>query len=357
MAKVKTRKAKPAKTQLPKMCAEPAVAPREFEPGVGPERASLIRNSDRKWVNGTTLHYCFLDTPTAFKGSNADKQKARQGFETWAAVGIGIKFQEVSDPDDAEIRIGFKQNDGHWSYVGRDVLGIAQSERTMNLDPGDGLPVDTAVHEIGHTLGFPHEHQNPNAGIVWDEQAVYDDLAGWPNFWSREKTFHNIIRKLDPGSVSGSAWDKNSIMHYPFKAGLILEPQTYRTNPLNPAPGLSPTDRREVKTFYPALGSQARRLYPFRSQRLSLRPKQQANFQVTVPATRSYTFSTFGESDTVMVLFEEVDGEQVFVKAHDDSGYSRNARFTARLLKGRSYFLRIRLYYQHRRGDFGVMFW
>ena len=36
----------------------------------------------------------------------------------------------------------------------------------------------TALHEIGHTLGMPHEHQNPFAGIAWDEETVYATSAG-----------------------------------------------------------------------------------------------------------------------------------------------------------------------------------
>ena len=42
-----------------------------------------------------------------------------------------------------------------------------------------------------------------------------------PNSWPREKTFWNIIRKIPPDSVQGSSWDPDSIMHYPFEAGLI----------------------------------------------------------------------------------------------------------------------------------------
>ena len=37
---------------------------------------------------------------------------------------------------------------------------------------------DTALHGIGHTLGLPHEHQNPNAGIVWDVEHPAQDRAG-----------------------------------------------------------------------------------------------------------------------------------------------------------------------------------
>ena len=80
-----------------------------------------------------------------------------------------------------------------------------------------GLRRRRRAHEIGHTIGFPHEHQNPNAGIVWDEEAVYRALGGPPNNWSRETTFHNIIRKIQPDRVQGSTWDPDSVMHYPFE--------------------------------------------------------------------------------------------------------------------------------------------
>lgn len=341
-----------------KFCELPDVPAREFGPDVGPERASLILNSDRKWANGTKLHYHFLTSRSSWTGSPADKRKASDGFQAWKNVGMGLEFEEVSSADEAEIRIGFERNGGHWSYIGRDVLGIDQSDRTLNIDKGDAWTIDTAIHEIGHSLGFPHEHQNPTSGIVWNEEAVYADLGGPPNNWSRDKTFRNIIRKLDPGDVHGSGWDKDSIMHYPFKKGLIDRPVRYRTEALQPAPGLSPVDKREVKSFYPPLTQRDHRtLKPFQFVRLSLKPRKQANFVIRPSATRKYRFRTFGRSDTVMVLFEEVNGAPRFSVADDDSGFDRNASFTARLFVGRTYYLRIRLYSRHRSGEFGVMMW
>ncbi len=217
--------------------------------------------------------------------------------------------------------------------------------------------LDTAIHEIGHTLGLPHEHQNPNAGIVWDEDAVYDYFGGPPNNWPRQTTLWNIIRKIPPDTVQGSHWDPDSVMHYSFRAGLIRQPTEYRSG-LRPQPGLSQKDMEVVKFFYPATnGAVSPELKPFESQMLSIAPGEQKNFNVIPSATRYYDFRTFGESDTVMVLFEADDGEFKYVKGDDDSGKDLNASFRVRLYKGRKYQLRIRLFYKSSSGETAVMMW
>ena len=139
------------------------------------------------------------------------------------------------------------------TYQGRrrldeiEILDIAADQRTMNFGWNIADDLDTAIHEIGHTLGFEHEHQNPFSGIVWDEEKVYAALAKPPNSWSRQKTFFNIIRKLDESRVQGTEWDPDSVMHYPFEAGLIKQPTRYQTEPLLPAGGLSARDVAYVK--------------------------------------------------------------------------------------------------------------
>jgi hypothetical protein len=242
----------------------------------------------------------------------------------------------------------------------RDVLDVGQDERTINFGwdlTSDPSEVDTAVHEIGHSLGFPHEHQNPLAGIVWDEEAVYAALARPPNSWDRQKTYYNIIRKIEPDTVQGSNWDPNSIMHYPFGAGMIKEPEQYR-NGLSPAGGLSERDKTWVKTFYPPLAAQDYvELKPFRSAELTIGPGEQKNFVIRPTNTRYYDIQTFGESDTVIVLFEEEGGELRYRTADDDSGEDYNASLRLKLIKGHKYVLRVRLYYAARAGETAVMFW
>jgi len=104
-------------------CALPEVPEREFAPDVSPDRVRLILLNDKKWVNGTKLRYYFFERGR-FSAGNDQKDLVREGFEVWQNIGIGISFEEVSDISEAEIRIGFLQRDGAWSFVGRDVIDI-----------------------------------------------------------------------------------------------------------------------------------------------------------------------------------------------------------------------------------------
>lgn len=338
-------------------CGLPRVPVRELEEGIDPGRESLIRAIEKKWVNGTELKYYFFDNG-AWGGSDDQQEVVRDAFDEWKNIGIGLSFREVTSADQSDIRIGFKRGDGSWSYVGRDIWSRPIGERTMNfgwkLRGQDGQ--DTALHEIGHTLGFHHEQQNPFAAIEWDEEAVYQYFTGPPNNWSREKTYHNVLRTLDPNSVEGSDWDPDSIMQYEIGPGLIDRPVRYR-NGLTPAPGLSDTDRRRVRIFYPEQDQRLDELKRFKAERLQLEPAEQANFIIKPKATRRYQIQTFGSSDTVMVLFENIDGTLEHFAADDDSGWNRNASLDVRLVRGREYVLRIRLYFSDVRGETAVMMW
>jgi hypothetical protein len=321
-------------------------------------RAAAILSVGSKWVNQTVLHYCFFTTGH-FAVPKTQATAVRTAWATWKAVGIGLEFTEVSKLSEAEVRIGYSEADGSSaSGVGRDILHIPLNQPTtvygwsLTTQYGRG----TALHELGHVIGMEHEHQNPYAGIKWHEQAVYDSLAKPPNSWNHATTFHNILEKLSPQQVQGSSWDPDSIMEYEFEPGLIDEPEKYDINGLTPPGVLSPADKDWVLKWYPTVKAKPKVLEPFQSVALDLAAGAQVDYVLQPNESRKYSIATKGASDTILVLFEEVAGEPRYLAADDDSGEDRNASITYKLLKGRTYHVRLRLYYPGQSGTTSLMY-
>jgi len=338
-------------TSKRKLCSQPKPVPQLHDPNIAPGRLSFIITTNKKWVNGTNIKYMFV------AGPEAQRKVVRKAFTHWKNLGIGLTFTEVKNVTESMVRIGFDQSDGSWSYVGRDILTIPKNQTTMNFgwDLTTPYGYTTALHEVGHTLGFQHEHQSPFAGIVSNVNAVYQEFTGSPNFWTKSQIDSNIINKISPNQVKGSNWDANSIMEYEFGPGLIIKPEEYK-NGITPPGTLSKLDISGVKSFYPPKTKvKVIKLQPQKSVVIKAASGEQADFVFKAPFTKKYTFQTYGQMDTVMVVSEKAKKDNPYLSGDDDSGFEKNTKIQLPLVKGREYIIKVRVLYSPEKGSGGIV--
>ena len=293
------------------------------------------------------------------EGTQQEKEFVQSVAVKWSEHG-NIHFEFTEDQAAAEIRITFNPNDGAWSTVGTDALQVWQTEPTMNLGWLDEAVV---LHEFGHAIGLGHEHQNPIGGIQWDKDRVYRELAGPPNYWSKEIVDNNLFNKYREDQIMASELDPLSIMMYP-----ISEDWTINQFSTNFNPGLSEMDKIFIAGVYPfdspitnppvieepitppipELAISTFFLYngaitkPGEVKKLSFQVKNEAR----------YIIETTGNTDLVMTLFGPNDSTQE-IQTDDDSGVSTNPQIKQLLTPGK-YYLEVRHYDQTSMGSFSI---
>lgn len=173
------------------------------KPGAGDTGHGLIVNtvggSDDVWdaTQAKSLTYCVSDDFGADKNTIVTAMEAGSG--QWEAASSGVDFVYKSEHDgncntgNNDVLFSVEPVTGE-SYIARAFFpSTAKAERNVlvNMDQfggGSWSGENVLAHELGHTLGFRHEHTRPEAG-----GSCFED-----NNW----------RPLTP-------YDSASIMHYP----------------------------------------------------------------------------------------------------------------------------------------------
>lgn len=305
-------------------------------------RVQGISPKGKQWVNGSTITIRFMG------GTSAQQDMVRQFAPIWTEH-ANLNFEFTDDPR-AKIRVTFDANDGAWSYVGTDNLGIPLHAGTLNLGWVDEGVI---LHEFGHMIGMSHEHQNPLGGMVWNEEAVIRDLSGPPNHWDEATIRHNVLNKYSADQVHGTQFDPNSIMLYAF-------PDSWTEN-------MGATQDNDNLSDLDKLFVQSAEMYPGRSE-----PQESATALHVCAATAAdisiageedlYTFDvatasvhtivTSGSTDAVLTLFGPNDPTDKIAE-DDDGGQGTNARIQAELQPG-TYYARVRHYSSARTGQYRI---
>lgn len=210
--------------------------------GAKPAAASL-----RLWPNGSTLRLRFIG------GDRFRHDRVLAVARAWFEH-ANLKLEVLPNRSrlKADLRVGFDEQAGSWSYVGTDAQALdahQAKEPTMNLGwvgPGhdEGAARKSILMEFGHALGLIQEHQNPNRSFEWNEDAVVKDLSGPPNSWSRETIKSILMDKYAPFDYR--PFDPHSVMLWDIPARWVKTGQA-----MGGATELSDSDKALIARLYP----------------------------------------------------------------------------------------------------------
>ncbi|MDC0741723.1 matrixin family metalloprotease [Polyangium mundeleinium] len=154
---------------------------------------------DAKWNDTQKLNLTYCVSTTFGTRYDAAVQAMKDATAAWEAV-TNVKYQHASAQDgsctaqNSNVLFDVRPTNSGGQYLARAFFpGDARSSRNVLIDSGafgnNGPTTLTGIlrHELGHTLGFRHEHTRPEAGTCFED-----------NQW----------RELTP-------YDSKSVMHYP----------------------------------------------------------------------------------------------------------------------------------------------
>lgn len=208
-----------------------------------PLRLAFI--TGRYWgAGGVDLTVSFLDNPTA-----GFRSKWLAHANAWSEVAGGnVRFRWVQSGGQVRVSRG---RGGYWSYLGTDIQSVPRNQQTMNLEgfterTPEAEWTRVVRHEVGHTLGCPHEHLRRAIVAKIDPQKAIDYFRRTQG-WDERTTRANVLTPIEESSLLGTeVTDETSIMAYQLPGAITRDGR-----PIVGGSDFSGTDKAFVPRVYP----------------------------------------------------------------------------------------------------------
>jgi hypothetical protein len=212
----------------------------------GSRRKRAVGHFSRFWANGRTLKIGFTDDDLP----EPHKQAIIAAINQWQPY-VNLTFEFIDGREDTQgygkgdIRIT-TDSSANYTLIGTDAKANDPWTPTMVLGvkPSDPKFRYTVMHEFGHALGAEHEHQHPEADIPWDVSKVYEHYAKAGH--SAEDVDESVLRKFESDKTTYTAYDKQSIMHYPVPNTITIGDWEVGLNTM-----ISDKDKAFMRKAYP----------------------------------------------------------------------------------------------------------
>lgn len=166
-------------------------------------------------------------------------------LQTYFFPFVNLNYVRVDEHDSrVDKTYVFDKDDGGMKRSGScEGIGTQKSRIFVVATPNAKKFQGTLIHESLHSLGYKHEHINPqNNPIRWFEDKVYAFYSeqGWP----KKAIDDQIIKKLNPEDVIATDYDPYSIMNYK------TNPELYYGTTIHRGDQMSDGDKKLLVTLY-----------------------------------------------------------------------------------------------------------